>query len=78
MPFGLCNAPATFQRAINTIFADEPDVLCYLDDIILKSKTIEEHKLLVERAMLKLKSPRSLKMKINLNFLHKKSNFWGS
>lgn len=37
MPFGLCNAPLTFQQIMDKIFANEPDVLCYLDDIILKS-----------------------------------------
>lgn len=56
MPFGLCNAPSTFQMAMDRIFCDEPDILCYLDDIILKSRNIEEHKNLIERAMLKLKS----------------------
>ena len=45
MPFGLCNAPATFQRAMDTIFRKERGkmVFPYLDDIIVYSKTIEEH-----------------------------------
>ena len=31
--FGLTNAPAVFQREMNTVFADLPFVLVYLDDI---------------------------------------------
>ncbi|GBG70698.1 hypothetical protein CBR_g7997 [Chara braunii] len=45
MPFGLCNAPGTFQHAINRIFHDYLDkfVIVYLDDILIFSKTVEEH-----------------------------------
>ncbi|GBG90746.1 hypothetical protein CBR_g51253 [Chara braunii] len=45
MPFGLCNAHGTFQHAMNRIFHDYLDkfVIVYLDDILIFSKTIEEH-----------------------------------
>ncbi|GBG62010.1 hypothetical protein CBR_g28486 [Chara braunii] len=45
MPFGLTNAPATFQRAMNDIFRDilEEYVLVYLHDILVCSRTLEEH-----------------------------------
>ncbi|GBG84009.1 hypothetical protein CBR_g37883 [Chara braunii] len=44
MPSGLCNAPGTFQHAINWIFHDYLDkfVSVHLDDILIFSKTIEE------------------------------------
>ncbi|GBG64065.1 hypothetical protein CBR_g40511 [Chara braunii] len=44
-PFGLCNAPGTFQHAMNRIFHDYLDkfVIVYLDDILIFSKTVEEH-----------------------------------
>ena len=37
MPFGLANAPATFQNMINEIFRDIIDfgVIIYLDDILI-------------------------------------------
>jgi hypothetical protein len=45
MPFGLTNAPASFQRLINTALKDYLDIFCtaYLDDIIVFSRTKEEH-----------------------------------
>jgi transposase InsO family protein len=43
MPFGLKNAPPTFQRAMNGLFAGRPNVLVYLDDIIIYSNTFNEH-----------------------------------
>ncbi|XP_018421602.1 PREDICTED: uncharacterized protein LOC108794949 [Nanorana parkeri] len=46
MPFGLCNAPATFQHFVNDIFHDLLDVclIVYLDDILIYSNTPAEHK----------------------------------
>ncbi|GBG76940.1 hypothetical protein CBR_g23154 [Chara braunii] len=45
MPFGLTNAPATFQAAMTTEFRDLLDrsVLIYLDDILVYSRTLNEH-----------------------------------
>jgi hypothetical protein len=50
MPFGLCNAPATFQRLMDTVFYDVlwKFVLVYMDDIIIFSKTAQEHKIHLE------------------------------
>ena len=45
MPFGLTNAPSTFERLMDRIFQGlNPDIcLIYLDDIIVKGSTFQEH-----------------------------------
>ena len=45
MPFGLCNAPGVFTAAVTRILDKYiiVFVLAYLDDILLYSKTPEEH-----------------------------------
>jgi hypothetical protein len=45
VPFGLTNAPAAFQRFLNTIFADLLDVtvIVYLDDILIYSDDPANH-----------------------------------
>ncbi|UYV84270.1 hypothetical protein LAZ67_X001713, partial [Cordylochernes scorpioides] len=45
MPFGLCNAPATFERMMdNVLMGLKWNIcLCYLDDIVVYSDTFEEH-----------------------------------
>ncbi|KAL6328435.1 hypothetical protein AAG906_038310 [Vitis piasezkii] len=44
MPFGLCNAPATFQRCMLSIFSDmvERIMEVFMDDIIIYGSTFEE------------------------------------
>lgn len=61
MPFGLTNAPATFQRLMNDVLRPYLDkfVLVYLDDILIYSKTEEEHK---EHLGLVLKALREAKL----------------
>ena len=45
LPFGLANAPAVFQTLMNKIFSQQigKSVLVYLDDILVYSKTPEDH-----------------------------------
>ncbi|XP_073510768.1 uncharacterized protein [Phyllobates terribilis] len=45
MPFGLCNAPGTFQRLMECCLGHRnfETVLLYLDDVIVYSKTYEDH-----------------------------------
>jgi hypothetical protein len=43
MPFGLRNAPQTFQRFMDSLLKHLPFVFCYLDDIIIASNCLEEH-----------------------------------
>jgi len=45
MPFGLCNAPATFQRLLDVVLGrlKWTIALVYLDDIVVYSRTFEEH-----------------------------------
>ncbi len=56
MPFGLCNAPATYQRNMNTILAGLTWQIClvYVDDIIIYSKTFTEHIQSIERVLERL------------------------
>jgi len=45
MPFGLCNAPAAFQRWINEVLMEHIDMCCivYLDNVLIYSNTLQWH-----------------------------------
>ncbi|GBG80061.1 hypothetical protein CBR_g30427 [Chara braunii] len=64
MPFGLTNAPTTFQRCMNDLFRLWLDkfVVVYLDDILVFSKTLEEHQGHLRQVLEKL---REANFKIN-------------
>jgi len=56
MPFGLTNAPSTFQDMMNHVLSDILDVgvLAYIDDILIYTKTEEEHDRLVKEVLTRL------------------------
>ncbi|GBG59146.1 hypothetical protein CBR_g32163 [Chara braunii] len=64
MPFGLCNAPGTFQTEMHRIFRPYLDkfMVVYLDDILVFSKTTRER---AEHLALVLQSLRDNQYKIN-------------
>ncbi|MBW0551520.1 hypothetical protein O181_091235 [Austropuccinia psidii MF-1] len=71
MPFGIKNAPAHFQRMMDTIFQDEileGWMVVYIDDIIIYSETWEDHVQYIDRVLSKC-TP------INLKISLKKCNF---
>lgn len=65
-PFGSQQSPACFQRVMNAVLADfitAGEVICYVDDILLASKTFEEHLNLLDRVLERMRS-RKLKLKL--------------
>lgn len=65
MPFGHHSAPATFQRAIDSVIRPELNAfaIVYLDDIIIISKTFDEH---LERLKIVFDRLRAANLKLNL------------
>ena len=43
LPFGIASAPAVFQRTMDTILQGIPNVICYIDDILVTALTDEAH-----------------------------------
>ncbi|MBW0553563.1 hypothetical protein O181_093278 [Austropuccinia psidii MF-1] len=70
MPFGIKNAPSHFQRMMNEIFPEELSegwLIIYIDDIIVCSKSWEEHIYRLSRVSKKI---QSVNMKISLKRCH--------
>jgi len=46
MPFGLCNAPAAFQRWFTEVVMEHIDMCCiiYVDDLVIYSNTLQQHR----------------------------------
>jgi len=57
MPFGLSNAPATFQDAMDKIFRDmlNSGLLISMDDFLIYSETEEEHTQMILEVLWRLK-----------------------
>ena len=80
MPFGLTNAPATFQCLMESCLGDMHLKWCiiYMDDIIVFSKTSEEHIQRLRGVFEKL-SAAGLGLDLsqaNVSFLNLKSIIW--
>ena len=63
MPFGMCNAPSTFQRIVNLIIQGLEGIYAYLDDIVVTGDTWDEH---LERLGMVLQGLQEACLTINL------------
>ena len=79
MPFGLCNAPATFERLMEKVLGSLQwqTCLCYIDDVLCYSPTVSQHLVDLEAIFAKIeKSGMTLKPK-KCHFFKKKVKFLG-
>lgn len=79
MPYGLRNAPPTFQRLINCVLRGLQNEICliYLDDILIYSVSLQEH---CDRLRQVFRRLRSSNLKIQLDkteFLRREISFLG-
>lgn len=79
MPFGLKNAPATFQRLINKVLYGLINRVCvvYMDDILVFSTSMQEHVSNIRMVFDRLREAR-LRIQINkCNFFSKETLYLG-
>ena len=77
VPFGLAQAPAYFKEPMTGILKDFNFAIAYLDDIIIFSKTPQEHLSHIRKVFKKLRSAK-LSMKMSKrNFVSKEIQYLG-
>ncbi len=80
LPFGLTNAPATFQRLMNEVFHDfirEGFMVVYLDDVLIYSRTEAEHLGHLERVFERLREHKLLATLVKCSFFEKQLKYLG-
>ena len=79
MPFGLKNAPATFVRLMDDVFHDYLDtfMIVYLDDIVVYSKTIDEHLQQLELVFKRLRQHKLYAKLEKCKFMQREIKFLG-
>lgn len=79
MPFGLCNAPGTFQRLMERMFGSQhcQSLLLYLDDIVVFSSNVDDHLCRLELVLRRLQQ-EGLKVKLEkCSFFKKEVQYLG-
>ena len=79
MPFGLCNAPATFERLMERVLGQLQwqICLCYIDDILIYSRSVVQHMEHLRTVFLRLRQAK-LKLKPKkCHFFQKEVSFLG-
>ena len=77
VPFGLAQAPAYFQELMTGILKNFSFMIAYLDDLIIFSKTPQEHLSYIRQVFKKLRSAKlSMKMR-KCNFFSKEIQYLG-
>lgn len=78
LPFGLCNAPSIFQECMSKVLNGlQTFAIPYLDDILVFSKSLEDHKSHLQQVFDRLRE-HDLKIKISkCNFFQEETQYLG-
>lgn len=79
LPFGLSNGPPSFQKWMNELLGDYIDesALVYLDDVLIFSKNLEDHKKHVREILRKFEAEQLVVNKAKCNFGQRTLTFLG-
>jgi hypothetical protein len=79
LPFGLTNAPGTFMHLMHETFREYLDdfVLVFLDDILIYSKTLDEHTVHVEKVLDTLRKSKLYAKESKCEFFRTEVEFLG-
>jgi len=79
MPFGLKNAPATFQRLMNSVLTGMQGLKClvYLDDIVIYGASLEDHNKRLEEVLQRLRENNLKLQPDKCEFLRKETIYLG-
>ncbi|XP_076247766.1 uncharacterized protein LOC143187432 [Calliopsis andreniformis] len=79
MPFGLCNAPATFERLMETVLQGLNWRIClvYLDDIIIHARTFDEEVEHLRQVFQRLRNAKLLMNPKKCDFLKRETKYLG-
>ena len=64
LPFGVASAPAVFQRTMETLLRDIPNVCVYLDDVLVSGTSEKQHLQILDRVLHRLHQA-GLKLKLD-------------
>lgn len=76
---GIKNAPATFQRLMDQVFSglQGAELFVYLDDIVVFSRTLEEHDKTINRLFGRLRNANLLLQPVKCEFLKTEVSYLG-
>jgi len=79
MPFGLKNAPATFQRLMDNVLMglQGNELFVYMDDIVIYARSLQEHAIKFERLMQRLRNANLKLQPDKCEFLRKEVAYLG-
>ncbi|UYV81082.1 hypothetical protein LAZ67_19002721, partial [Cordylochernes scorpioides] len=77
MPFGLANAPSYFQSVMDRVLSGIRGVICYIDDVLIATASIEEHLALLKTIFARLAKYNIKLKKEKCLFLQKEIEYLG-
>jgi len=79
MPFGLKNAPATFQRLMDQVLSDlqGAELFVYMDDIVVYASSLREHDVKIQKLMNHLRNANLLLQPDKCEFLRREVAYLG-